>query len=128
MQCEKVLHCHIPGKRSAWPDASDYRCDEGAFSFWKFYVLGQPWVKKVIRKGALNREIITCQPIVTRTSSDFLNTSFFDIVNIEPVIDDFVFGKKLRNVSFEEFLEFNRHFADAFVAEFIVPFYDLLIA
>ena len=55
-----------------------------------------------------------------------LDATFLDVVDVEPVVDDFVCGDELLDVSFDEDLELFRHFADAFVTEAVVPDDDFL--
>lgn len=43
-------------------------------------------------------------------------SSFLNIVNVEPVVNDTSSWKTLRNVTFKKNLKLNRHFTDPFVA------------
>lgn len=54
-----------------------------------------------------------------------LDPLFLDVVDVEPDADDFAGGDELGDVSFEELLEFDGHFGDAFVAHVVVPLDDL---
>ncbi len=54
--------------------------------------------------AGLNRRIIA------------LNALFFDVVDVEPVVNDFIGWNIFGDVAFEEELQVERHFADALVA------------
>lgn len=55
---------------------------------------------------------------------EWLNSFLLDVVNVEPIVDDFVIGDEFGDVSFEEFLQFDRYFANPLVAEIVVPLDD----
>ena len=50
-----------------------------------------------------------------------LNPTFFNIVDVEPNIDDFARRNVLRNVALEKFLEFDWHIDGPLGAQFVVP-------
>lgn len=49
------------------------------------------------------------------------DSSLFDVVDVEPDINNFIFGDKLWDISFEEFLEDTREIDGSGIAEFIIP-------
>jgi hypothetical protein len=54
-----------------------------------------------------------------------LYTVFFDVIDVEEDVGDFVIWEVLWYVFFEEFLEFDGEFGDLEVAHFVVPSDDL---
>ena len=54
-----------------------------------------------------------------------LDPAFFDVVDVEPDVDDLSGGDELGDVAFVELLQLDWHFAYAFATHVIVPLDDL---
>lgn len=98
----------------------------------RFFILdvrrfGTAIAREIWLERALKRQFRESQRGNALEIPQFLQALFFDIIHVEPVVDNPSFGKVLRNVSLEELLQLNRHFADSLEPEVIVPLDDLAL-